>query len=78
LEALGWKKYSPTTNQLMTGKFLGIVDVPTTDRHVVRIQALPAAGTGNPSNFLDMFHFIPINDNQYLPRFAVNGTLQYF
>jgi uncharacterized surface protein with fasciclin (FAS1) repeats len=78
LDALGWKKYSPTTNQLMTGKFLGIIDVTTTDRHKLRIRSLPAAGTGNPSDFLDMFHFIPINQNQYLPRFNVDGSLQYF
>jgi uncharacterized surface protein with fasciclin (FAS1) repeats len=78
LEALGWKKYSPTTTQNMTGKFLGIIDVTTTDRHKITLRSLPAAGTGNPSNFLDMFHFIPINDNQYLPRFNRDGTLQYF
>jgi len=78
LEALGWKKYSPSATQFMTGKFLGIIDVPTTDRHKFRLRSLPAAGTGNPSDFLDMVHFIPINQNQYLPRFAVDGTLQYF
>lgn len=78
LEALGWKKYSPTTVQNMTGKFLGIIDVTTTDRHKFRLRSLPAAGTGNPSDFLDMVHFIPINQNQYLPRFANDGTLQYF
>ncbi|MGC4104359.1 fasciclin domain-containing protein [Ferruginibacter sp.] len=78
LEALGWKKYSPSTTQFMTGKFLGIIDVPTTDRHKFRLRSLPAAGTGNPSDYLDMVHFIPINQNQYLPRFAVDGTLQYF
>jgi len=78
LEALGWKKYSPTTSQPMTGKFLGIIDVPTTDRHKFRLRSLPAAGTGNPSDYLDMVHFIPINQNQYLPRFANDGTLQYF
>lgn len=78
LEALGWKKYSPSATQFMTGKFLGIVDITTTDRHKFRLRSLPAAGTGNPSNFLDMVHFIPINQNQYLPRFAVDGTLQYF
>jgi uncharacterized surface protein with fasciclin (FAS1) repeats len=78
LEALGWKKYSPTTTQNMTGKFLGIIDVNTTDRHKITFRSLPAAGTGNPSNFLDMIHFIPIDQNQYLPRFNANGTLQYF
>jgi uncharacterized surface protein with fasciclin (FAS1) repeats len=78
LEALGWKKYSPTTTQNMTGKFLGIIDVTTTDRHKITLRSLPAALTGNNSDFLDMFHFIPINDNQYLPRFNRDGTLQYF
>jgi uncharacterized surface protein with fasciclin (FAS1) repeats len=78
LEALGWKKYSPTTTQNMTGKFLGIIDVTTTDRHKITLRSLPAAGTGNPENYLDMFHFIPINDNQYLPRFNRDGTLQNF
>jgi uncharacterized surface protein with fasciclin (FAS1) repeats len=78
LEALGWKKYSPTTTQLMTGKFLGVIDVNTTDRHKITFRSLPAAGTGNPSNFLDMIHFIPINQNQYLPRFNRDGTLQNF
>jgi uncharacterized surface protein with fasciclin (FAS1) repeats len=78
LEALGWKKYSPSATQFMTGKFLGIIDVPTTDRHKFRLRSLPAAGTGNPSDYLDMVHFIPINQNQYLPRFNTDGTLQYF
>lgn len=78
LEALGWKKYSPTTGQPMTGKFIGIIDVTTTDRHKFRLRSLPAAGTGNPTNYFDMVHFIPINENQYLPRFNNDGTLQYF
>ncbi|MBP6023370.1 fasciclin domain-containing protein [Ferruginibacter sp.] len=78
MDALGWKRYTVNTNQLMTGKFLGIVDVTTTDRHKIRLRCLPAAGTGNPSCFLDMIHFIPINDVQYLPRFNIDGTLQYF
>lgn len=78
LEALGWKKYSPTATQNMTGKFLGIIDVTTTDRHKITLRSLPAAGTGNPENYLDMFHFIPINQNQYLPRFNRDGTLQNF
>jgi uncharacterized surface protein with fasciclin (FAS1) repeats len=80
LEALGWKRYSTTTTspQLMTGKFLGIIDVATTDRHKFMLRVLPAAGTGQNSNWLDMVHFIPINEIQYLPRFNRDGTLQYF
>jgi uncharacterized surface protein with fasciclin (FAS1) repeats len=78
LEALGWKKYSPAATQFMTGKFLGVIDVTTTDRHKIKLVSLPASGTGQPINYLDMFHFIPINDNQYLPRFNTDGTLQNF
>ncbi len=78
LEALGWKKYSPSTTQFMTGKFLGVIDVTTTDQHKIKLLSLPASGTGQPINYLDMIHFIPINQNQYLPRFNVDGTLQYF
>lgn len=78
LEALGWKKYSPTAGQEMSGKFVGVVDVATTDRHKTRLRVLPDAGTGQNSNFLDMIHFIPVDMNQYLPRFNRDGTLQYF
>jgi uncharacterized surface protein with fasciclin (FAS1) repeats len=78
LEALGWKKYSPTAGQEMSGKFVGVVDVPTTDRHKTRLRVLPDAGTGQNTNWLDMIHFIPVDMNQYLPRFNRDGTLQYF
>jgi uncharacterized surface protein with fasciclin (FAS1) repeats len=84
LLALGWKRYSSdvgdsTSNNFMSGRFVGIVDVPTTDRHIVRFDVLPAAGTGNPSNFLDMIHFIPADwSSQYLPRFGRDGSLQYY
>jgi uncharacterized surface protein with fasciclin (FAS1) repeats len=86
LLALGWKKFSDssripnsTAYQFMSGKFVGSVDVPTTDRHIVRFDVQPAAGTGNPSNFLDMIHFIPVDwSSQYLPRMGTNGALVYF
>jgi uncharacterized surface protein with fasciclin (FAS1) repeats len=79
MEALGWKRYTGnTTLQVMTGKYLGIVDILTTDRHTIRMDALSASSTGQQTNYLDMMHFIPINDNQYLPRFNPDGTLQYF
>ncbi len=78
LEALGWKKYMNTTTQFMTGKFLGVIDVNTTDNHKILLRALPASGTGQNTNWLDMIHFIPINENQYLPRFKTDGTTQNF
>ena len=60
----------------MSGKFVGSVDVITTDRHIVRFDVQPAAGTGNPNNNLDMVHFIPVDwSSQFLPRMATNGGL---
>ena len=77
MEALGWKRYTVNTQQFMSAKYVGTVDVTTTDRHVIRLQALPAAGTGNPTNHLDMIHFIPVNMHQYLPRFDQLGNMVY-
>ncbi len=74
MEALGWKRYTVSTQQNMTSKFLGIIDVTTTDRHKFKIRSLPAANTGQTANYFDMVHFIPINDPQYLPRFDVDGS----
>jgi uncharacterized surface protein with fasciclin (FAS1) repeats len=74
MEALGWKRYTVSTQQNMTGKYLGIIDVTTTDRHKFTLRSLPAAGTGQTANYFDMVHFIPINDPQYLPRFDQDGN----
>jgi uncharacterized surface protein with fasciclin (FAS1) repeats len=74
MEALGWKRYTVNTSQFMTGKYVGTIDVPTTDRHMIRFLALPPAGTGNPTNHLDMIHIIPVEMNQYLPRFDQLGN----
>jgi hypothetical protein len=57
---------------------VGSVDVTTTDRHIVRFDVQPAAGTGNPDNWLDMIHFIPVDwSSQYLPRFNRDGSIVY-
>ena len=78
MEALGWKRYTVRTEQYMSGKFVGIVDITTTDRHLLRMQSLSAAGTGQDVNNLDMIHFIPVDYNQYLPRFERDGTKIFF
>lgn len=79
MEALGWKRYtSPATNDYMVGKYVGLIDIQTTDRHMIKLASLPAAGTGQDVNNLDMIHFIPINMNQFLPRFQRDGTPVYF
>lgn len=79
LDALGWKRYtSPATNDYMVGKYVGIVEVTTTDRHFVKLQPLAAAGTGQDVCNLDMIHFIPIDQIQYLPRFQRDGVQVFF
>jgi uncharacterized surface protein with fasciclin (FAS1) repeats len=74
LEAIFYKRYTVNTDSRWVGRNVGIVDIATTGRHTLRLQAI--SGTGN-SNWLDMIHFIPINDNQILPRFNVDGSRVY-
>lgn len=75
LEAINYKRYTETTANSYVGRCVGIVDIPTTARHMLRIEAISG---GNSTNNLDMVHFIPINQNQYLPRFKPDGTMIYY
>ena len=69
LESLGWKRY--TLGGSFAGRLVGTVDIPTTQRHKLRFEAI--SGTNRDLHF-DMVHFIPVNDIQYLPRFAPDGS----
>ena len=81
LEALGYKQYSeaPLTNIAPdinnVARLVGTVDVPTTDRHIVRITFL-ANSSGQELNYLDMIQFIPVNDNQQRPIFGRDGSVK--
>ncbi|MDQ6609549.1 MAG: fasciclin domain-containing protein [Bacteroidota bacterium] len=81
LEALGYKQYTeaPLTNTAPdinnVGRLVGTVDVKTTDRHTLRITFL-ANSSGQELNYLDMFQFIPVNDNQQRPIFARDGSIK--
>jgi hypothetical protein len=80
LLALGWKifTYPDLTNTSFCGKFVGAVDVTTTDRHMIRLEANAASGTGQQPNNLDMIHFIPVDwPSQFLPRFTNDGRMVY-
>jgi uncharacterized surface protein with fasciclin (FAS1) repeats len=68
LESLGWKRY--TLGGAFAGRLAGTVDIKTTERHTLRLECI--AGS-NDANHLDMVHFIPVNEHQFLPRFAPNG-----
>jgi hypothetical protein len=72
LEAQGWKQYSENSSTNFGARLIGIIDIRTTDRHILRIQNL--IGTQNNNN-LDIIQFIPVNDDQVYPRFKPDGTL---
>jgi hypothetical protein len=72
LEAQGWKQYAENADPVIGARLLGVIDIKTTDRHILRIQNI--TGTQNNNN-LDLIQFIPINDDQVYPRFKPDGTL---
>jgi uncharacterized surface protein with fasciclin (FAS1) repeats len=74
LEAIGWKRYTESTNNIYAGKMVGIYEFKSTKRQTIRFT--PLSGTQN-DNYLDMIHFIPIDEPQYLPRFKTDGTKLY-
>jgi len=74
LEAIGWKRYIENTTSVFAAKNVGTIDFVTTQQQIIRIT--PLTGTQNNNN-LDMIHFIPVTDNQILPRFRPDGTPIY-
>jgi uncharacterized surface protein with fasciclin (FAS1) repeats len=76
LEAIGWKRYieNAGTGNRQAARLVGVIDFTTTQQQTIRIT--PLVGTQNNNN-LDMIHFIPVDDNQVLPRFRPDGTMVY-
>lgn len=72
LEAIGWKRYIENTTNVFAARQVGVIDFKTTQQQIIRIT--PLNGTQNNNN-LDMIHFIPIDQNQILPRFRPDGSL---
>jgi uncharacterized surface protein with fasciclin (FAS1) repeats len=79
LEAIGWKQYTEwreyRTDSNYAGKLIGTYEFLTTQKQQIRI--IPITGTQN-NNFIDMIHFIPVDENQVLPRFSTDGSKNYF
>ncbi len=71
LEAIGWKRYIENTTNLFAARQVGTIDFTTTKQQTIRIT--PLTGTQNNNN-LDMIHFIPVDENQILPRFRPDGS----
>lgn len=76
LEAIGWKRYTadPASSNVWCSRNVGVIEFKTTKQQIVRIT--PLNGTQNNNN-LDMIQFIPIDQNQILPRFLPDGTMVY-
>ena len=76
LEAIGWKRYieNAGTGNRQAARQVGVIDFSTTQQQTIRIT--PLVGTQNNNN-LDMIHFIPVDENQILPRFRPDGTPVY-
>lgn len=72
LEAIGWKRYIENTTNVFAARQVGVIDFKTTQQQIIRIT--PLNGTQNNNN-LDMIQFIPIDQNQILPRFRPDGSL---
>lgn len=75
LEAIGWKRYIENTTNIFAARQVGVIEFKTTQQQIIRIT--PLVGTQNNNN-LDMIHFIPIDENQILPRFRPDGSMIYF
>lgn len=69
IESLGWKKY--TLGGSFAGRLVGTVELKTTERHSLRFEAISGS---NREIIFDMVHFIPVDEVQYLPRFAPDGS----
>lgn len=75
LESKGYKRYSaaPNSNNKMVAILLGVVNVITTDKHLLYMNAIGTAASGTIT--ADMVQFIPIDQDQENPRFNRNGSL---
>ncbi len=61
------------------GRLAGIIDVETTDRHIIRLKTVSGTACASNTVWLDMIQFIPADDiEQIYPRFhPVAGALFY-
>ncbi|WP_286862106.1 MULTISPECIES: fasciclin domain-containing protein [Sphingobacterium] len=75
----GLKAKTGSEASLNVGRLAGIINVETTDRHVIRFEAVKDKKCGSNTVYLDMIQFIPADDlEQNYPRFhQLTGELFY-
>ncbi len=74
LEAQGYKNNLTFSTSNWNCRFLGIIDIQTTDRHIFRLDAL---SNSNVHSLIDMIQFIPVDMDQLNPKFGPNGEVVY-
>jgi len=61
---------SGSGSETNVGRLAGIIEVETTDRHIIRLEGLGESWGANNNTYLDMIQFIPADDvEQIYPRF---------
>jgi uncharacterized surface protein with fasciclin (FAS1) repeats len=76
LEATGYKRYTTITTSNNFAMFAGIVDVATTDRHLLRFTCVKDQGSGaTNTSTVDFVQFIPVDQDQQRPLFARDGSI---
>lgn len=75
LEAQGYKNPITFNNLNWNCRLLGTMDIQTTDRHILRLDALTNCNATSAT--IDMIHFIPVDQNQLTPKFGPNGEIVY-
>jgi len=76
LEATGYKRYTTVTTSNNFAMFAGIVDVATTDRHLLRFTCVKDQGSGaTNTSTVDFVQFIPVDQDQQRPLFARDGSI---
>jgi len=74
IEIDGWKQYNAKKyNSVVVSHLLGIIDVQSTGRHVLRFEAT-TGGRGQQAGSWDMIQFIPIEEDQLWPKVDIKGN----
>lgn len=72
--AQGWKYYTAGNERNYSGYLVGTIDIQTTSQHALRFTNLQGGDNGF---WIDMIDFIPVDIDQYYPRFETDGTPVY-
>jgi hypothetical protein len=78
LESQGFKRYisdQPVANNINCAQLAGVVTIPTTDVHKIRMTCILNSGSGANSVLLDMIQLIPTTMSQTDKVFTRDGQL---